>query len=113
MKIASSTVEMSSSHVSLQKYDLKESLRTWIGNRRPDFEGMQRASLPASTPSAPVQISDIGKSTQSSEATAIQKSIDAVENDPMLRLIRAMIAALTGQDNRQVSGTATTCRLRC
>ena len=59
---------------------------------------MQRASLPAPAPSAPVQISDTGKSAQSSEATAIQKSIDAVENDPMLRLIRAMIAALTGRE---------------
>jgi hypothetical protein len=47
-----------------------------------------------------VQISDAGKAAQSSEASAIQDSIDAVENDPRLRLIRAMMAMLTGQEVR-------------
>ena len=98
MKIASSTIEMGSSHSSLQKHELSESLRVWIGDRRPDFEGTQAKSrsLPALPDS--VQISDAGRSAQSSEANAIQKSIDAVENDPKMLLIRAMIALLTGQD---------------
>src|SRR5664279_2339606 len=99
MKIASATVQMDATHASTQHHELKESLRTWVGNRRPDFEGSQRGLVqPTPTPLPPVQISDAGKTAQSSEANAIQDSIDAAENDPMLRLIRAMIAMLTGED---------------
>ena len=97
MKIASSAIQMDSSHARLQKHELKETLRAWIGDRRPDFEGTQRNELRA-PPSAPVQLSDAGKSAQSSETSAIQESIDAAENDPILRMIRAMIAMLTGHE---------------
>jgi hypothetical protein len=104
MRIASAAVQMDSSHAALQQHELKETLRSWIGNRRPDLEGTQRGNqqtspaIPVSTPS--VQISDAGKTAQSSEANAIQDSIDAVRNDPMLRLILDMIAMLTGHEAR-------------
>jgi len=98
MKIASSTVEMSSSHTSAQKYELNEKLRSWIGNQRPDFEGTSRLIQQPSLPSTAVQISEAGISAQSNEATAIQDSMNAVENDPIMRMIRAMIAALTGRE---------------
>lgn len=98
MRIASSTVQMDSSHSSQQEHELNESLRVWVGNRRPDFEGTQSKSRSLPTLSDSVQISNAGKSAQSSESNAIQDSIDAVENDPRMRLIRAMIAMLTGQD---------------
>ncbi len=98
MKIASSAVQMESSHFSLQKHELKESLRVWLGDRRPDFEGSQRGRLSAPPPPPPVQISDAGKVAQSGEAKAIQDSIDAVKNDPMMQLILAMIAMLTGHE---------------
>jgi len=98
MKIASAALQMESSHSSLQQHELKESLRVSIGNRRPDFDENQ-TNASSTTPLAPtVQISDAGKSAQSSETSAIQDSIDAVKNDPMLRLIRAMIAMLTGDE---------------
>lgn len=100
MKIASAALQMGSSHSKVQQHEVNESLHSWVGNRRPDFEGSQRGNL-AGHPSAPtVQISDAGKAAQSSEASAIQDSIDAVENDPRLRLIRAMMAMLTGQEVR-------------
>ncbi|MFZ4536545.1 VCBS repeat-containing protein [Propionivibrio sp.] len=95
MKIASAALQLESSHLKTQHHEVRESLRAWIGDRRPDFEGNQRGRL--SSPE-PVQISDAGKAAQSSEASAIQSSIDAAENDPMLRLIRAMIAMLTGKE---------------
>ncbi|MEI7431956.1 MAG: VCBS repeat-containing protein [Betaproteobacteria bacterium] len=98
MKIANSTVEMSSNHASAKKYELNEKLRSWIGNQRPDFEGTSRLIRQPSPPSTAVQISEAGKSVQSNEATAIQDSMNAVENDPIMRLIRAMIAALTGHE---------------
>ena len=102
VKIASSAVQLDASHVSQQKHELHERLRAWNGNRRPDFEGTQRRASAALTPSRtlpnPVELSDAGKAAQSSEANAIEQGIKAAENDPMLRLIRAMIAILTGKE---------------
>jgi hypothetical protein len=98
MKIASSSLDMTSSHASQQQYTLQESLRAWIGNRRPDFEGSQRQNQPNPRPDVTVNISDAGKTTQTNEASAIQGSLDDVENDPILRLIQAMIFALTGHE---------------
>lgn len=94
MKIASSALQMESSHAKMQHHEVRESLRAWVGDRRPDFEGEQRQRL--LRPS--VEISDVGKATQANEASAIQDSIDAAENDPMLRLIRAMVAMMTGEE---------------
>ena len=100
MKIASAALQMDSSHTSLQKHEVTESLRSWGGNRRQDLRDNQRANLIAALPLPAVQISDAGQAAQSSEATAIQSSLDAAENDPMLRLIRAMITMLTGDEVR-------------
>ena len=94
MKITSDELQLDSNHSKTQKHEIRESVRTWIGNR-PDSGGTQRESLPSIEP---VQISDAGKMAQSSEASTIQDSIDAVENDPRIRLLRAMIAMMTGHD---------------
>jgi hypothetical protein len=102
MKIASATLQMDSSHSKQQQTEVSESLRSWTGNRRPDFEGNQRQAV-AAAPA--VQISDAGKAAQSSEASAIQNGIDAVENDPRMRLIRAMIAMMTGKAVRVFDST--------
>ncbi len=96
MKINSAALQMESSHTRLQQNELKESLRTWIGDRRPDFEGSQRSRLPTPPSQSTVQISNAGKAAQSSETDAIQESIHAVKNDPKIQLILAMIAMLTG-----------------
>lgn len=97
MKIASSALRMESSHNKLQQHEIHESLRTWVGAQRPDFEGNQNALMPAFDR---VQLSDAGKTAQSSEASTIQDSIDAAEKDPMLRLILAVVAMLTGREVR-------------
>ena len=96
MKIASSALQLESSHTKSQHHEIRESLRMWAGDRRPDFENSGQTVR--SQPSATVQISDDAKAAQSSEASAIQDSLEAAENDPMLRLIRAMISMLTGHD---------------
>ena len=79
MKIDSASVLLDSSHSSLQRHELKESLRVWIGDRRPDLDGTQRR--PAGDVPPQVQVSDAGKTAQSSEVRAIQDGIDAAEND--------------------------------
>ena len=42
MRIASSTVDFSSTHVAAERSNRQESLRTWVGDRRPSFEAMER-----------------------------------------------------------------------
>ncbi len=96
MKIASSELQLDASHAKAQRHEIRESLRAWIGER-PDFEGRQRGQAPGAES---VHISEAGKTMQSNEAQAIQDGMDAVDNDPMLRLIRAMIAMLTGEEVR-------------
>lgn len=94
MKIASAALQMDSTHAKMQHHEVRESLRAWIGDRRPDFEGNGRVRLRVPE----VHISEAGKAAQSSEASAIQQGVDAADNDPMLRLIKAMVAMLTGQE---------------
>jgi len=100
MKIASAALQMDSSHTSQKKHELTESLSSWGGNRRLDLRENQRENLLAAQPLPAVQISDAGQAAQSNEASAIQSSLDAAENDPILRLIRAMISMLTGEEIR-------------
>lgn len=98
MKIASSDIQMDSSHFSQTSHQLTESLRTWIGARSSEADTTPNAGRNLLTQNDAVQISAAARSAQSNEATAIQNSLDAIENDPRMRLIRAMIAMLTGQD---------------
>ena len=94
MKIASSEMQFNASHAKAQRHEIRETLRAWIGER-PDFERRQNRPAPASET---VRISESGKAAQSGETQAIQDSVEAVNNDPMLRLIRSMIAILTGKE---------------
>lgn len=94
MKIASATLLMESKHSEQQRYEVRDSLRAWIGDRADGQAG--RSVSPVAIPS--VQLSESGKALQSSEAGAIAQGLDAAEKDPTLRMIRAMIAMLTGRE---------------
>lgn len=105
MKIAGAALQLESSHSTQQNLEITESLRVWAGDRRPDFEGREPARATARQQAARVQLSDAGKTAQSSEADAISQGIEAAENDPRLRLIRAMIAILTGREVKVFDAT--------
>ena len=97
MKIASANLQMASSHASLQHREVKESLKMWVGQRRPDFAGEANRGRPPLADS--VSISDAGKAAQS--ADSIKEAQDAtVDNDPGLNLIRTMLQFMTGQKIR-------------
>ena len=117
MKIASAALQLESTHAIQQEHQLSESLRMWTGNRRPNFEGSGQTRVATQQPVPQVQLSDAGKTAQSSEADAIQKSLDAVDNDPMLSLIKAMVAMLTGHEvkvfnSAELQGNATPVDIR-
>ncbi|HRF13121.1 MAG: hypothetical protein AW09_001076 [Candidatus Accumulibacter phosphatis] len=94
MKIASSEMQMLSSHVAAQQTEVRESTRMWIGAQRPDFEGGGNSRAAADQ----VTLSDAGKAA--SQADALANSADETENDPRLLLMRALVRMLTGEDVR-------------
>lgn len=92
MKIANAQLQMASTHASQQEHSIRESLRMWVGQQRPDFAALNRNNPP---PRNQVNISDAGKAAQS--ADDIKKNIDdAVDKDPELNLIRDMLEFITG-----------------
>ncbi|HEX6733498.1 MAG TPA: VCBS repeat-containing protein [Azonexus sp.] len=94
MKIASADLQMASSHLSLQRHEVSESLKMWVGERRPRFAG---EDAPAARPAAdPVALSEAGLAAQSAEAVAEQEA--AVEDDPKLALIRQMLELWLGHE---------------
>ena len=68
MKIASSALQLESSHTKSQHHEIRESLRIWAGDRRPDFENSGQTVL--SQPSTTVQISEDAKAAQASASVS-------------------------------------------
>ena len=95
MKITGSSLQLESSHYEFQRHEISESLRMWVGNRRPDFEG-DDSRRP--TPTEIIQISDAGRAAQAGETSAVEQGLDAAEHDPVLSLIRRLLAMLTGEE---------------
>lgn len=102
MKIASSSLQMTSSHSSLQEHEVRESLKMWVGQRRPSFPGEQ--VRPVTTPIDPVNISEAGKDAQSAESIK-EAQEDALDGDPRMQLIRNMLELLTGKRIRLVDAS--------
>lgn len=100
MNILSSDVLLASSHAVSSKLETQETLRAWIGDQRPDFEGRNaKVQVVAASPtSSTVQISDAARAAaQSGQAEAIQQSSDEVELDPRVLLIKSLVEMLTGK----------------
>jgi len=107
MKIQNSVIQMASQHQAVQKHSKSESLRTWVGSRRPDFEG--NGGRGATSVRDLVALSEQARAAAQSsgkEKTAEAAAIDpdkALENDPRALLIRLMLEAFTGKKIRVTS----------
>jgi len=103
MKIAQAQIQMQSQHVLLHEQNKQETLKTWIGNERPQFEG------------SPAEVSDqiglggdrltlsktamrqyLQKSMQEKAPAATAASPTSGE-DPKLTAMRLILEALTGK----------------
>ncbi len=58
MKIESAQIVMQGEHQYVEKSEEKETLRAWVGDQRPDFEGRERATA---TPAQPADNSAAGR----------------------------------------------------
>ncbi len=92
MRIVGTEMTLASSHALSARREVTESLRAWVGPRRPDFEGREarRPAPPPAPPPAPA------KAAKETNPTAIDQAVEAADGDPMLSLLRTMIEAMTG-----------------
>lgn len=92
MKIAAADVQMAASHASLQHRKVSESLRAWVGDRRPDFESDGEAAPATSVTLSPEALS---AQAQDGVQAAGTKAEDAL--DPKLSLLKTLIEYFTGR----------------
>jgi hypothetical protein len=102
MKIQSSNVLMTSQHVAVKEQSKSESLKVWIGNRRPDFEKIDAALQAPSRDSvdlsqearnvASIQ-NDKGRSVRSRGASADK----AEDTDSTSKFINILMELITGR----------------
>ena len=101
MKIASANLQMASTHLATQEHQVRESLRMWVGARRPDPDpGTPAPPRPAAPP---VQISQAARQAQeleAREAAGPDTSGDPADKDPKIFLIRSVVEMLTGRKIR-------------
>jgi hypothetical protein len=103
MKIESSTVQMTGTHAATEKDTRKETLRAWIGERRPDFEkqgtAQQSARLDKVTLSPQA-------ATQASQPVDATDTADTPENDLRMQILIKLVERLTGKKLQFVSSHA-------
>ena len=106
MIISGSTISMSSQHTYAETHQSTVSLKAWVGDHRPDFEGRGSTNQAAQTAQAKAR-SQV--SISNSAKGALQKANDAAGKakkpaasgddsglDPRMLLIKAIIEAFTG-----------------
>jgi len=97
MKIASSNLELQSSHAQSSKLEVKESLRMWVGQRPQE----QRPAAPPPAPPRPtVVISDAARAQQAAETQAAGDAASGAEGDPRMQMLISLVEALTGHKVR-------------
>ena len=101
MKIASSNIALLSQHSAVTQNERKESLRMWIGDRRPDFEG--RNPPPGRLQADAVHLSQAARTLQPSKQVAPADADMEPEDEPKLALLIRMIEVLTGKKIQLVS----------
>lgn len=104
MKIDSSNIIFNSQHSSTKQVTSSETLRAWVGDHRPNFEG-KRAMVDNQMAAADqVRISLAGQQMAASEraptgtksSNEVKDAADQVINDPKMQLLIIMIESLTG-----------------
>lgn len=101
MKIDTSTVHLSASHLASVREEVRETVRAWIGNQPPEAEGNGAVSsvvaLSAAARDAAARAAD-----RAPDAHAVDASGKS-DGDPFLSLIRLVVEMLTGVKVRSVS----------
>lgn len=104
MKISQSTIALHSQHTSALYRSSETKLRTWVGDRRPDFEGREQPRGQASgvvldlSSAASLQLAAHSRAQAPTPHTeAVAAGSDETPIDPRLRLLMDIVLALTGR----------------
>jgi hypothetical protein len=97
MKVTNSALQLESSHSQMRQHEIRESMRVWIGGRRPDSGA--GAGDAGAAPSGGVSISDAGRAAQTAESTSLSEGAITAEAGYLLNeTIRLLLAHLTGKE---------------
>ncbi len=103
MIIESSSISMSAAHHYNQRYSKEESLKSWVGDIRPDFEGKGAASVLQSVRQDQVEISKTAVKKSVEKKAKDSKDCDSVTIEPSehdkitLKLLEKLFEQLTGK----------------
>ena len=105
MKIASSSIQLASQHAAVTQHERQESLRMWIGDRRPDFEGRNREPPrpPGQDRADAVHLSQAAREVQPTKQVASTDTELTSEDELKLGLLIRMIEQMTGKKIKLVS----------
>ncbi|MDZ7621873.1 MAG: hypothetical protein U5O69_05535 [Candidatus Competibacteraceae bacterium] len=105
MKIASSDILLSGRHAAVESREVRESLRMWVGERRPDFEdqGRRPNSPPGMARVDTVRLSPEARAAQPSKQAAPPDAELTPEDELKLTMLVDMIAVLTGKKIKLIS----------
>ncbi len=107
MKISASTMDFSSQHVSSSSVLKSETLRAWVGNTRPDFEGRGHT-----TQAAAVQVDISAASRQAQETDAAAPAAASEDSsstgNAMMDMLKSMVELLIGHKLKLFSASSMT-----
>ena len=109
MRIESSNVLLTSQHVAVKEQTKSESLKVWLGNRRPDFENIavrftvQGQDMVDLSHLAKSAIHDTGKGRA---ATGAGERGDIIDTNPVSWLVRMLTELITGKKIKITSITS-------
>lgn len=107
MRITGSDITLASQHVSVERYERKESLKLWIGDQRPDFEGNRMNDT--------VTLSNRGRADEAHARNELRDEAEGTEKteglgprdeeslEPRLELLKTLIEKMTGKKIRVYS----------
>ncbi|MBB1075554.1 hypothetical protein HUU62_14165 [Rhodoferax sp. 4810] len=105
MKITESAVSLQSQHASVSLRNTQSSLRAWVGDSRPDFEGSHR--LPQGNDGVRLTLSDAARAQMThhtprgesvKSAGSVKEASDDAQISPRQRVLMEMVAAMTGRE---------------
>ncbi|MCB1918761.1 MAG: VCBS repeat-containing protein [Candidatus Competibacteraceae bacterium] len=112
MIIQSSNIQLVGQHKAVTQHEVKESLRMWVGDRRPDFEGRNQPAPPSqSVPpgqlrSDAAHLSQAACEARSCKGVASDETELQPEDELKLGILIRTIEALTGKKIKLISPRA-------
>lgn len=95
MKIESSSIQMASRHQLVKKREVSESIRMWVGDQRPDFEGRGSSGRRRRAKGDIVNLSKAARTSQNKCKCKVDDDIDSAPT-PELRVLKMMVERMLG-----------------